>query len=450
MTKPITFAPAALAAAAVLTTGCSLQTSARTPIAAPVTTAAASTLHGSMFGGQQPIAGASIQIYQAGTSGYGAGASGLLANGGVLTDAKGNFNITGDYTCSTGSQTYLVGTGGDPGDGVNPASVLMAGLGPCEGLSSIAFVNLNEATTIATVFALQAFLTTPTTAAVNVTGAVGSTAINVGSSSTNTVGLAQAFADINTLVNIGSGKSPGILAAGVTVPSPQIYTMANALAACVNSAGPASASCSGLLASTTAYSLTAADTTSAALSMARYPWNGVSSVVNLAGATSPFQPSLASLNDFTLGVTYTGSGINAPTSLAVDQGGNVWVANAGSNSLTQLTHTAGATPTTISAGLNAPSAVAIDQTGNLWVTNAGNSTLSALTPAGAPLSGSPFSGSGLTAPAALAVDASGNIWVANAGPVVSEFSPTGAPLSGPAGFPASGISAPTAIAIDPY
>jgi len=450
MHKLISFAIVSFAVAAL--TGCGVTPSMSTSKAVPVTAHSFSGVRGKAYGGQQPIASQRIQLYQAGTAGYGSGAKGLVAGTGVLTDSNGNFALTGTYTCDTGSQVYLVGAGGNPGAGTNNAAVLLAGLGPCEGLSSATYINLNEVTTVATVWALQAFITAPTTAAVNETGTVDSAAIDIGAPATNATGLAQAFTDINTLVSIASGTA-NLSTANVILPSSEINTIANTLAACINSPGPSSNTCTSLLSTTTSNGNVANDAVSAAIGMARAPWNGVTTLVGLAATTPPFVPALGSLSDFTLGVNYTGSGINGPSALAIDASGNVWAANATGNTITEISHAgtvlSGANGFTDGA-INAPSSLAIDQSGNVWVANAGTSTLSALTSTGAAVTGSPFSGGGLSSPSSVAIDATGNVWVANASSHVSEFSSTGISVGGNSGFAVSGVSSPTALVIDPY
>src|SRR3984957_13130725 len=124
-------------------------------------------LRGMVHGGSQPISGATIQLYAAGTTGYGTGATALLSTP-VTSDASGSFSITGDYTCpSSTSQLYLVAMGGNPGLAAgtnNAASVLMAALGPCSlhggqlTLDPNLFISINEVTTVASVFLLAPFL----------------------------------------------------------------------------------------------------------------------------------------------------------------------------------------------------------------------------------------------------------------------------------------------------
>jgi hypothetical protein len=75
----------------------------------------------------------------------------------------------------------------------------------------------------------------------------------------------------------------------------------------------------------------------------------------------------------TLGTYSVGSG---PQYVAVDQSGNVWVANYGSANVTKLS-SAGATLGTYSVGSN-PIGIAVDQSGNVWVANYGSANVTKL------------------------------------------------------------------------
>jgi hypothetical protein len=162
-----------LALGLLATTGCNnTQSSTTTPSAV--------TIHGTVFGGQQPIiagqhpvfdgqqpalaaqqpiVGAAIQLYAAGSpttgGGYGQGATALISGTLPTTDSNGAFTITGSYALpSAASHFYIVATGGSPGNGnpVNSRIVLMAVIGDCtatSGLSSSLVININEVTTAA-------------------------------------------------------------------------------------------------------------------------------------------------------------------------------------------------------------------------------------------------------------------------------------------------------------
>ncbi len=396
-------------------------------------------LHGTAHGGQQPVAYSSIQLYQAGTtSNYGVGATPLLSPA-AQTDINGNFTITNLYHCTSGSQVYITATGGQPLTGVtNTSLALMAGLGLCDNLTASTNIQINEVTTVASVWALAPFMT----------------GVNIGAPSSNTAGLASAFADINTLVNIASGTAK-TSTTGVTLPTAELNTIANSIAGCVNTAGSSSTGCSNLFsAAPNANSTLPSDTITAALNIARNPSRNVPAIINNASAFAVFAPTITTANDLTLAVTYTGSGLSSPSALAADSSGNIWVTNATGNSITEVTHTgtvlsgaSGYTP----SGLSAPTAIAFDVNGHAWITNTGTtSSLSELSSSGTNVGSSPFFGGGLSSPTAIAFDAFGNSWISNSGnSTVSEFSSTGAPRSG-SGFSVTGLSAPVGVAVNPH
>jgi len=423
------------------------------PAAVPVT-----GMHGSVHGGRQPIAGASIQLYQTGTTGYGTGATGLIS-GGVLTDGAGMFTFTGLYSCTSGSQVYLVSAGGNPGSGTNNSATLMVALGLCDNLNASTYISMNEITTVAAVWALSPFMNPAPagTAAVNETGVVDAKAINIGAPATNQNGLANAFADANALVNTATGYSPGIgLPSGTTIPTSELNTLADILASCVNSTGSGdSGNCDTLFGYTPSRAaVTPADTIDAAINMARNPGVNVSNLVARATPTAPYQPTLATMPDLTVAITFSGIGINSPTAVAVDASGNIWIANsaAGANSVTKLSHSGVALSGAagyVGGSLSSPAAVAIDTTGNAWIANAGTSTLTELTATGTNAAGSPFSGAGLSNPSSIGFDGLGNLWVSNSGNnSASEFSSTGTALSPSSGY--TGVSAPIGVAVNPH
>src|ERR1700744_6530548 len=71
--------------------------------------------HGLVHGGQQPVTGATIQLYAVGTTGDGSAATRLLLPAPV-SDANGTFDITGTFTCpSAASLVYIVASGGNHG-----------------------------------------------------------------------------------------------------------------------------------------------------------------------------------------------------------------------------------------------------------------------------------------------------------------------------------------------
>ncbi len=404
-------------------------------------------IHGTVFGGQQPVVGAAIKFYMAGTGGYGVAPTYTTGTGNLLTatvtsGAGGMFDVTGDYTCpSAATPVYLVATGGNSGYTTNNRIALMAALGACGNLAN-ASVNINEITTVASVYSLASFMTGIT---------------NISTSAANVTGLNNAFADVNLLSNVGNGTTPGVLPAGLTVPTTEINTLADIVASCVNTAGGSyndGSNCGTLFynANPGGTAGTApTDTITALMNIAQHPASSASNVSALYGLalqTPPFQPTLAATpNDFTLALTMTG-GVAAPSALAADLSGNIFVTNSGSNSVTEYGHggavLSGAGYTN---GFNAPSSIAIDAGGILWVTNQGNASVSRLTAAGAAY-GAPLTGGGLSQPRSVAIDSLGNAWVANVGNTsVTVINNAGTTLTN---YTPAGATGPLAIGVNPH
>ena len=442
-------------AVAIALVGCSQGMPVNTT-AVSTPASASTTFHGSVHGGQQPVSAAQIYLYATGTTGYGSASSSLLTSPGyVTTDADGGFSITEDYTCpSSTSLVYIVAIGGDPGNGSNNSLLaLMAALGNCQTIKANAtFINLNEETTIAAVYALAPFITSVAA---------------IGVPPSNLQGITNAFAEAASLVNIAYGAAYSTTPAGNgIVPYQAINTLANFIAVCVNSSGTVtgglSTPCDMVMTPETINGVVPTNTIMAALAIAQNPAHSVSSIITPIPPQAPFQPYFNTTpNDFTLAIRYTGGGISSPQAIAVDASGNAWVANQ-SNAVTEL---GGGTGTFLSGtsgytsgNLDAPDSIAIDTNGNAWITNCGApcsgsanaSSVTRLTPAsGNTVTASNFIGGGLNGAYALAVDGSNNIWVANAlGVSVTEFNSAGVVRSGASGYTATFQSSPTAIAID--
>ena len=132
----------------------------------------------------------------------------------------------------------------------------------------------------------------------------------------------------------------------------------------------------------------------------------------------------------------------------------MWVANSGNSSVTKLDalgitttdatgYLSGTNGYTVGS-LSMPSAIAIDIGGNAWLANSGNNTVTEISASGT--TGTVFSGGNLSAPSSVAVDAISNVWVANQGNTsITQISNTGTLTN----YSSAGITASTAIAIDP-
>ncbi|MHB8563472.1 MAG: Vgb family protein, partial [Acidiferrobacteraceae bacterium] len=110
-------------------------------------------------------------------------------------------------------------------------------------------------------------------------------------------------------------------------------------------------------------------------------------------------PTGTVLGTFTVGTN--------PIGIAIDQSGNVWIANNGSNNVTKLSPT-GTVLGTFTVGTN-PIGIAIDQSGNVWIANNGSNNVTKLSPTGTVL-GTFAAGAGSRG---IAIDQSGNVWISN-------------------------------------
>jgi hypothetical protein len=361
--------------------------------------------------------------------------------------SSGNWSFS-SFTCTNQSdELYLVATGGNPGLATgtnNSALILTTVAGPCNNLFSTVF-NINEITTVATEYALAGFSTTYQ---------------NLGSSTTNSIGLTNAFKTVTNLVNLSTGaaliSTPAYSAppANTTpdvyhgiVPYDTINTLADVIATCVNTTSGSSSACQSLF-SITGGSLalpigqhgvvgpTASNTADAALYIAHNPGLPAASNYNntnlanlyaLVTSSAPFTPYLgaAPTTDYALTLNFIGGGLGGvkttstvgAQSLKIDQQGNIWIPNGRHPGIIELS--------------------------NLGVPLSPNTYVNTTTGAPIlPLGG--FTGGGSTEPRYVAIDQSGNAWVSDGANCLTEFSPAGAALSPSTGFtgPCAGAPSP--------
>ena len=262
---------------ALALTGCGLS--------GPATAIAPVTLHGTVHGGQHPVSGSSVQLYAAGNSGVGSTAVPLLRNP-VQSDNDGNFTIPASYICpSASSQLYVAARGGDPGlssGADNPALALAAMLGSCGSLSASAPVYVNEVTTVGLVWSLAAYMKSPT---------------EIGSVS-NDPDFLSAVSSVSQFIDPANGTSPGTATATSYFSQPsKLYSLADVLARCVESAGGSAGDASpcGMLFSlaTPSGASFPTDTMTAAMRIAQNPTENVTGIYEQVAAPSFFQPVLA-------------------------------------------------------------------------------------------------------------------------------------------------------------
>jgi streptogramin lyase len=434
-------------------------------------------LSGSVYGGSQPVVGAHVYLYAANTQstagpGIPAGPGVLSApsnasvsllqaaantaadtNGNyyVTTGASGTFSLTGDYAaCTPGEQLYLYASGGNAGAGDNTAIGMMAIIGGCTATypNSTTRVTINEMSTVAAAYAIAGFASDATHIADD--EAVGTNA----SAAIAKTGMANAFANSANLVTLATANALSTTPSNNgTIPTTLLNTIASILANCVQTSGPTSPSCVELFNFTG--TPTTGDTATAAIRLAQnpvgVPGGGVSitALINSLPQNVAFTPILLTPpNDFTIPIVYAGTGINAPNEITVDSTGNIWVANEGGNSVSELASTGAAYTETdyTDPSLNPPNAVAIDLNGSVWLTNYGGGSLTEFTGSGTNYTANSYSGGGLNLPENIAIDGNNNVWATNLVPgSISEFVGSGTSYTG---TNYTGVSFPAAIAVD--
>ncbi|MGA7159185.1 MAG: hypothetical protein WBY53_20230 [Acidobacteriaceae bacterium] len=412
-------------------------------------------ISGKLLSGTLPVAKAHVYLMAVAATGYGKPSVSLLdarstgsqdsVGAYVVTAEDGSFTIPGYYRCGADTGIYVYTKGGDSGLGQNSAATELAAIGPCPQVGAVVPpVIVDEVTTVAMSFALAGFA---------------NDALHIASSGSQLalVGVANAFVNASNLAPTTTGLAPALIPSGsATVPQTTIDTLANILFSCIHSPGAGSSSCQSLLDAGSAPPYR--DTASAMIAIAHSPATAVSTLFAQQSSTPPFTPYLTTApNDFSLGLVFTGGGINLTNGMAVDAMGNVWSTN-DSYYLTEIS-SAGvflSGPNGYFSGAYVPGPIAVDLNGNIWIGNGahtidGPGSVVELSSDGTVLSGANGYGYGLLRrPEGLAIDASNNIWATDTvSDNVVEFSNAGQVLSGSTGFTGGGINDPYQLAINP-
>ena len=404
---------------------------------------------GKVMAGSTPLAGAAVQLYAAGTTGNGSTPTQLLATA-AITDPSGAFTVAaGSYSCPLGSSIlYVVATGGQVGSGAaNGATALLTIAGACSGLGSQPSLTVNELTTVASVYALRPFF---------------APGAKLGSTATNTGGLALGAATLASLVNLSNGTAPGGgFPANGTAPAAKLDALANILHGCIASSGPASAACMGLFQATASGGAKPSTTLDAALAIANQPAANAAALFSLSTVAPAFSPVLpATPPDWTLTVPFKGGGMHAPASVSVDGAGNVWVVNYfGVASLFSNTGVPTFAKGITGYGLQESYGGAVDANNTMWVANEedsdasinnGQGSVTLLNSAGPALPGnSLYAAGGLSFPISVAIDSSNIAWIVDYGNAhLTLLNSAGGPQSGAAGYTSDQFAFPVAVAVD--
>jgi len=157
------------------------------------------------------------------------------------------------------------------------------------------------------------------------------------------------------------------------------------------------------------------------VSIARHPAKHVDDLFNLLShlpVSAPYKPLLTTAPDsFLLALTYKPGNLDGMKEIAIDQPGNVWIANGHGDSITEID------PTGMElsphggykAGgmLNGPESLVFDTSQNLWITNNLDNTVEAMDTSGKVVIGPFGNGSTDFGPKGLALDSFNLVWVAD-------------------------------------
>ncbi len=439
-----------LGASAVTASGATRPQS--TTVGAAITTTQApaavsrSNVTGRVLDGAVPICDATVMLYEAGTTGYGAGAT---VCGSASSDSKGRFSIVPACQPPATAEMYLIANGGSLNpkrracNGAGLSSISMASvLGRFSGATARSWV-VNALTTVASVEAMAQFLNRddPTL---------------IGTPSTDLVGIQNAAATVANLVRSDSGHLSALWPAPHSCRTNslpgcagemRLITIADALSACIEG-GDYSALCGELFESATSPgNLVPINTLQAAAGIALNPVKVHSAgIVNVAKQTKIYGVPLAvAPTDWMIALNFTGGGMDFPFAVEVDGFGNVWITNSGiqqpfgrtCGSVTKLSPTGRALSPSkgfTGGGILTPQFLAIDSGNNVWVTNSGwpfkgaapkgcasssnpayrhgyAGSVTELDQSGRPIGDGPFLN--VFFPMGAAFDSANNLWVAN-------------------------------------
>lgn len=414
-----------LASAAVATTGCSNMTS--TASSGGVT--AAAKVGGKIHGGNQPVAGATVNLFFASQATFTAGAT-RVATTTSSTDGNGSFSFnkiasapndgsSASFSCPGGSVNpymYVVAKGGTtvntPGATANTDAEFIAPMGRCADVNASTNIYMSEVVTVATMAAIHQYMN-PTAAVGPIESTIGSDGIFVSDGA-----LFRSFESVSLmaspLTGLGNasltrtGDRAGALGVTMTITPEvaKINQLANIISACINQTSGGSTICATIYnsakppanAGTTSVSnaqyAPATDLLTALYYIFTNPTNSGTAdrttLYNLSSSSgAPYQPTLASVpTDWSVGIKYVASGtctsstshfVDNPTSLSIDLNGNVLIGNVSSNnagSVGQLATTgvpAACFPVTAGGSLSGgttpvqTSGTASDIADNVWV-----------------------------------------------------------------------------------
>ncbi|HEX5283740.1 MAG TPA: hypothetical protein VFW30_06440 [Bryocella sp.] len=337
-------------------------------------------IQGGVHGGNFPVTGAQIYLFAAGQGGYGTSATSLIRSGAsgvscsspavsgacyVTTDGNGSFAVGGDYTCTAGTQVYMVAVAGNPGLTGSTTKATYSANSYTMTVTSVTGISIGSTATgtgvsgtVTAVSGTTVTLSNKNTSAgsgVNVTfsvyntgavqmaalgqcpasgsmaaqvpylvinevttvafaysvGGFATNAYNVSSDASGETAIATAFANANNIVTLRNGLANATIAGNSNSAAPQgkINALANILATCVNtqpvSSTQTSSQCSQLFSlAKTSSGAAATDEASAVFNIVHNQAQNAVAIWNLGGSTGPFGPVSAQPTDWTMPITY--------------------------------------------------------------------------------------------------------------------------------------------------
>jgi sugar lactone lactonase YvrE len=143
-------------------------------------------------------------------------------------------------------------------------------------------------------------------------------------------------------------------------------------------------------------------------------------------------------------VTLVSAGVSAPSGVAVDSSGNVYIADTNNGAIEEWSAATQQVTPLVSGGLSQPLAVAVDGSGNVYIADTGNNAIKEWSPA-TPTNVATLV-TGLAGPSGVAVDGAGNVYFADTGNnAIKEWSPL---TTSVATLVSTGLSGPTGVAVD--
>src|SRR5215469_8004174 len=149
-------------------------------------------------------------------------------------------------------------------------------------------------------------------------------------------------------------------------------------------------------------------------------------------------------------VTTLGGGFSFPIGVAVDGSGNVYVSAHSANTVMEMPPGCASSGcvTTLGGGFFGPEGVAVDGGGNVYVADYGHDLVKEMPPGCATSSCVTTLGGGFTNPASVAVDGSGNVYVADIANTTVTVMPAGCASSSCVTPLGSGFLSPFGVAVD--